>query len=331
MTQKALNTHKNEQWGGRVLRNCWLSTALLTSGRKLPPNSSFLLSPFQEEDEGSRSPASWEACNPQLAQRTEISSQSIPRAPTEPAQQKAFAGRRGGGHDRGSAQWAGEEKCDQREVRAWPGPVRGGSTVQCARPRGRAVWSTGGEGPAGASVGRCCSAVCKALGCKSGPRNNLQGLTLPAGCQRAQHTHPDPGGRTAHSCWRWAQRGGRSQAHKPTPGPPRAPTQHSWGQPLRDHPQILLQTDCQRCDCNHLSTFQMKTVQAYMKGYSGMHGVDIDRNQFPNPWFPPESLLRADLHVKVPVAKVTPTTQAKLGLGLGLGLRLELICLSKCL
>lgn len=64
---------------------------------------------------------------------------------------------------------------------------------------------------------------------------------------------------------------------------PRAPTQHSWGQPLRDHPQILLQTDCQRCDCNHLSTFQMNTVQAYMKGYSGMHGVDIDRNQFPNP------------------------------------------------
>ena len=192
----------------------------MTSGRKLPPNSSFLLSPFQEEDEGSRSPATWEACNPQLAQRTEISSQSIPRAPTEPAQQKAFTGRRGGGHDRGSAQRAGEEKCGQRKVRAWLGPVRGGSTVQCARPRGRAMWSTGGEGPAGASVGRCCSAVCKALGCKSGPRNNLQGLTLPAGCQRAQHTHPDPGGRTAHSCWRWAQRGGRSQAHKPTPGPP---------------------------------------------------------------------------------------------------------------
>uniref|UniRef100_A0A4W2HL81 Cordon-bleu WH2 repeat protein n=1 Tax=Bos indicus x Bos taurus TaxID=30522 RepID=A0A4W2HL81_BOBOX len=71
--------------------------------------------PDREEDEGSRSPASWEACHPQLAQWTEISSQSIPRAPTEPAQQKAFAGRRGGGHDRRAAQRAGEEKCGQRE------------------------------------------------------------------------------------------------------------------------------------------------------------------------------------------------------------------------
>lgn len=71
----------------------------------------------------------------------------------------------------------------------------------------------------------------------------------------------------------------------------------------------------------------MKTVQAYMKGYSGTHGVDIDGNQFPNPRSPPESLLRADLPVEVPIAKVTLTTQAKLGLGLGL----DLICLSKCL
>lgn len=73
----------------------------------------------------------------------------------------------------------------------------------------------------------------------------------------------------------------------------------------------------------------MKTVQAYIKGYSVMRGVGIEGNQFPNPRFPPESLLRADLPVKGPVAKVTSTTQAKLGLGFGLGL--DLICLSKCL
>ena len=130
MTQKALNTYKNEQRGERVLRSCWLPTASLTSGWKLPPHSSFLLSPFQEEDEGSRSSASWEACHPQLAWWTEISSQSIPRTPTEPAQQKAFTGRRGGSHDRGAAQWAGEEKCGQREVRSQPGPA--GEAPQCS-------------------------------------------------------------------------------------------------------------------------------------------------------------------------------------------------------
>lgn len=201
----------------------------------------------------------------------------------------------------------------------------------------REVWSMGGEGPAGAGGGRRCSAACEASGCKSGPRNSLQGLTLPAGCQRAHHPLPDPWGRTAHSCWRRAQRGGGSQAHGLTPGrgpPPGsvpaswALTQHSWGQPS-EGPCAGPLTDCRKCNCNHSPTFQMKSVQAYIKGYNMMHGVGFEGNQFPNLRFPPESLLRADLPVRVPVAKGTSTTQAKLGLGFRLGL--DLICLSKCL